>query len=162
MLFRAYPHWGAHSAPRPLRYADSHYTCFSADYVSSWDHVYLITVVGFKLKIMSKNIWNFLSQTSKHIYSKYWEYVVLWSETVCQVKDFLLSAPNIKLLKDKLVKNFSQKPFKKLSWTQIGKTQIPKIVYFKLKDPPEQNGLSILNKKQGIDTSKELFPLKKS
>ena len=42
--------------PQPPSSIDSHYACFSADYVYSWNDVCLITIVGFKLKILHKTI----------------------------------------------------------------------------------------------------------
>ena len=45
--------------PQPPSSVDSHYACFSADYVYSWNDVCLITIVGFKLKILRKTIWIF-------------------------------------------------------------------------------------------------------
>ena len=45
--------------------------------------------------------------------SNYWKYVALWSGTLCQGKNVLLSAPNIKSLRDKLLrKTFMTEPQK--------------------------------------------------
>ena len=51
------PRGSEHLRPsQPPSSVDGRYTWFSADYVYSWDHVCLMTIVGFKLKILSKTI----------------------------------------------------------------------------------------------------------
>ena len=82
---------------------------FTSVAFSKYFGAFIITIVGFTLKILKKNHLNFPNElvlTKKFIFSNHGKYVPLWIWKIFWSKIFFLKKINIRLLWDKSVKNF--------------------------------------------------------